>query len=159
VDELRSLLVQLVVNEMTKVSVLNAGVGGSALSFANDLVATQGDLKKHAEEASVSVEANSILGNQMDRGDGVESMVALRTLAMEFLWKFKAEVDRVICFELGFRVKASRDLRRRMRWVFSQLGLKPKDQFGCKMRGRCKPRSRGLSVTPQKRRRRETRTK
>jgi hypothetical protein len=39
VDELRSLLVQLVVKEMSEDSVLNTKVGGSALSFANDLVA------------------------------------------------------------------------------------------------------------------------
>jgi hypothetical protein len=60
VDELRSLLAQLIVKEMSEVSILNIGVGGSALSFANDLVATQGDLKKHAEEALVFVEVDSI---------------------------------------------------------------------------------------------------
>jgi hypothetical protein len=142
VNELRSLLAQLVAKERPEDSVLNAGVGGSVPSFANDLVAPQGDLKKHVEEAPVSVEANSVLGNQLDRGGGVESMAALRTLEMEFLGKFRAEVDRVICFGLGFRVKASRDLRRRMGWVFSRLGLKPKFQFGCKLRGRRKPRLR-----------------
>jgi hypothetical protein len=99
-------------------------------------------LKKHTEEAPVSVEVDSVLGNKLDRGGGVESMVALRTLVMEFLRKFRAEVDRVICFGLGFRVKASRDLRRRMGWVFARLGLKSKVQFGCKMTGRCKPRAR-----------------
>ena len=67
-------------------------------------------------------------------------MAALRRLAMEFLGKFRAEVDRVICFGLGFRVKASRDIRKRMGWVFSRLGLKPKLHFGCKLRGRRKPR-------------------
>jgi hypothetical protein len=141
VDELRSLLAQLVVKEMPEVSILNAGVSGSVPSFANDLIAPQRDLKKqkHAEEAPVSVEADSVLGNQLDRGGGVESMTALRSWAMEFLGKFRAEMDRVICFGLGFRVKASKDLRRRMWWVFSRLGLKPKDQIGSKWR---KPRSR-----------------
>jgi hypothetical protein len=86
----------------------------------------------------------------MDRGCGVESMAALGTLVMEFLGKFRVEVDRVICFGLGFRVKASRDLRKRMGWVFSRLGLKPKDQFGCKIRGRHKPRSRGLRLVQVK---------
>jgi hypothetical protein len=118
-------------------------VNGSVPSFANDLIAPQGDLKKqkHAEEVPVSVEADFVLGNQLDRGGGVESMVALRSWAMEFLGKLKAKMDRVICFGLGFRVKASRDLRRRMGWVFSRLGLKPKDQIGSKMRGKRKPRS------------------
>jgi hypothetical protein len=142
VDELRSLLAQLAGKELPEDSVLNAGVGGSAPFLAIDLVAPQGDVKKHTEEAPVSVEADSVLGNQLDRGGGVVSMAALRTLAMEFLGKFKAEVDRVICFGLGFGVKASRAVRRRMGWVFSRLGLKPKVQFGCKMLGRCKPRSR-----------------
>jgi hypothetical protein len=141
-NELRSLLAQLVAKERPEDSVLNARVGGSVPSFANDLVAPQGDLKKHVEEAPVSMEADSVLGNQLDRGGGVESMAALRTLEMEFLGKFRAVVDRVICFGLGFRVKASRDLRRRMGWVFSWLGLKPKFQFGCKMTGRRKPRLR-----------------
>jgi hypothetical protein len=142
VDELRSLLAQLAGKELPEDSVLNAGVGGSAPFSAIDLVAPQGDVKKHTEEAPVSVEVDSVLGNQLDRGGGVVSMAALRTLAMEFLGKFRAEVDRVICFGLGFGVKASRAVRRRMRWVFSRLGLKPKVQFGCKMLGRCKPRSR-----------------
>jgi hypothetical protein len=142
VDELRSLLAQLAGKELPEDSVLNAGVGGSAPFSAIDLVAPQGDVKKHTEEVPVSVEADSVLGNQLDRGGGVVSMAALRTLAMEFLGKFRAEVDRVICFGLGFGVKASRAVRRRMGWVFSRLGLKPKVQFGCKVLGRCKPRLR-----------------
>ena len=95
--------------------VVNAGVGGSALSFANVLIAPQGDLKKNVAEVPVSVEARSVLGSQLSWGGGVGTMEALRTLAMKFLGKFRVEVDRVICFGLGFRVKASRDLRRRMR--------------------------------------------
>jgi hypothetical protein len=115
-------------------------VGGSAPSFANVLVAPLGDLKPYAVEAPVSVEERFDLGSNLSRGGGVELMAALRRLTMEFLGKFRAEVDRVICFGLGFRVKASRELRKRMGWVFSRLGLKPKIHFGCKLRGRRKPR-------------------
>ena len=116
-------------------------MGVSAPSFANILVVPQGDLKTYGVETPISVEAHSVLGSHLSRGGGVESMAALRMLAMEFLGKFRVKVDRVICFALGFRVKASRDLRR-MGWVFSRLGLKPKFQFGCKLRGRHKTRSR-----------------
>jgi hypothetical protein len=38
----------------------------------------------------------------------------------------RAEVDRVIFFGLGLKIKASRDLRKKMARVFSWLGLKPK---------------------------------
>ena len=127
-DELRRFLAQLAVKEMLEVFV--------APPFAKALVATQGVLKKLVEEAPVLEEARSVLGSQLSRGGGVESLADLRTWAMEFLGKFRAEVDRVICFGLGFRIKASRGLRRRMGWVFSRLGLKPKLQFGCKLRGR-----------------------
>jgi hypothetical protein len=39
---------------------------------------------------------------------------ALRCLAMEFLAKVRAGVGQVIFFGLGLKVKASRDIRRRM---------------------------------------------
>jgi hypothetical protein len=140
VDELRGLLAQLIAKEVPEDSVINAGVGGSAPSFANVLAAPLGDLKPYAVEAPVSVEERSNLGSTLARGGGVELMAALRRLTMEFLGKIRAEVDRVICFGLGFRVKASRELRKRMGWVFSRLGLKPKLHFGRKLRGRRKPR-------------------
>jgi hypothetical protein len=140
VDELRSLFAQLVAKDMPEDSVVNAGVGGSAPSFTKILVAPLGDLKSYVVEALVFVEVCSDLGSHLSWGSGVESMAALRRLAMEFLGKFRAEVDRVICFGLGFRVKASRDIRKRMGWVFSRLGLNPKLHFECKLRGRRKPR-------------------
>jgi hypothetical protein len=138
-DELRSLLAQLVAKEMPEVSVINARVGGSVPSFANVLAAPLGDLKSYIVEALISMEVRFDLGSHLSWGGSIESMVALRRLAMEFLGKFRAEVDRFICFGLGFRVKASRDIRKRMGWVFSRLGLKPKRHFGCKLRGRRKP--------------------
>jgi hypothetical protein len=138
-DELRSLLAQLVAKEMPEVSVINARVGGSAPSFANVLTAPLGDLKSYIVEALISMGVRFDLGSHLSRGGSIESMVALRRLAMEFMGKFRAEVDRFICFGLGFRVKASRDIRKRMGWVFSRLGLKPKLHFGCKLRGRSKP--------------------
>jgi hypothetical protein len=140
VDELQSLLAQLVAKEMLEDSVVIARVGGSAPSFANVLTAPLGDLKPYVVEAPVSVEVHSDLGSHLSQGGSVESMAALRRLVMEFLGKFRAEVDLVICFGLGFRVKASMDIRKRMGWVFSRLGLKPKLHFGCKLRGRRKPR-------------------
>jgi hypothetical protein len=132
VDELRSLLAQVGVKEKSEVSVGNAGgFCGNAPSFANVLVVPLGGLKLHVVEASVSG-----LGSHLPwDGGGVDSMAALRRLAMEFLGKLRAEVDRVICFGLGFKVKASRDLRERIGWVFSRLGLKPKLHFGFKLRG------------------------
>ena len=45
---------------------------------------------------------------------------------MEFLAKMRAEVDRVIFFGLGLKIKASRDIRKRLVRVFSRLGPKPK---------------------------------
>jgi hypothetical protein len=65
-------------------------------------------------------------------------MEAMRILAMEFLGKVRAEVDWVIFFELGLKIKASRDIRKRMVWAFSRLGLKPKLILGLNLRGRRK---------------------
>jgi hypothetical protein len=45
-------------------------------------------------------------------------------------------MDRVICFGLGFKLKTTRELRKRMGWVSSLLGLKPKHHFGFNLRGR-----------------------
>jgi hypothetical protein len=139
-DKLRSLLAQFVAKEMPEDSVVNVKVGHSAPSFTNVLTAPLEDLKPYVVEAPVSMEVRSDLGSHLSGGSGIESIMALRRLAMKFLGKFRAEVDQVICFGLGFRVKASRDIRKRMGWVFSQLGLKPKLHFGCKLRGRRKPK-------------------
>jgi hypothetical protein len=135
VDELRGLLAQLIAKELPEDFVVNAGVGGSALSFTNVLAAPLGDLKPYAVEAPISVEERSNLGSTLARGGGVELMATLRRLTMEFLRKIRVEVDRVICFGLGFRVKASKELRKRMGWVFSRLGSKPKFHFGRELRG------------------------
>ena len=67
---------------------------------------------------------------------------------MDFLAKVRAEVDWVIFFGLGLKVKASRDIRRRMVWVFSRLGLKPKLLLGCNLRGKRNLRGR-LNLRPR----------
>jgi hypothetical protein len=107
-------------------------VGGSAPPFEDALL--------FVVEAPVSVEVCSDLGSHPPLGGGVDLTAALRELAMDFLMKLRVEVDRVICFGLGFKIKATRDLRKRMGWIFSRLGLKPKLQFGFSLRGRCKPK-------------------
>jgi hypothetical protein len=122
-------------------------VGGSTPSFTDVLVAPPSGLKSYVVEAPVSVEACSDVGSHLPLGSGVNLMVALRRLAMEFLVKLRVEVDQVICFGLGFKFKASRDIRKRMGWVFSRLGLKPKLHFGFKLRGRRKPS--GLNRKPK----------
>ena len=99
---------------MLEDSVINTGVGGSTPSFANVLTAPLGDFKPYVVEAPVSVEVHSDLGSHLSRGGVIESMAASRRLAMEFLGKFRVKVDWVIYFGLGFRVKASRDIRKRM---------------------------------------------
>jgi hypothetical protein len=147
VDELQSLIAQLVAKVMLEVPVVNAGVGGSMPSFADVLVAPSSGLKPYVVEAPISVEVCSDVGSHLPLGDGVDSMAALKGLAMEFLVKLRAEVDWMICFGLGFKFKASRDIRKRMGWVFSRMGLKPKLHFGFKLRGRCKPS--GLNRRPR----------
>jgi hypothetical protein len=134
VDELRSLITQLVA--LPEGFVVNAGVGVSAPSFVDVLAAPTGGLKPYVVEALVSVEVCFELGSHLPLGGSVESMAALSRLVTDFLVKFRAEVDRVVCFGLGFKLKASRELRKRMGWVFSQLGLKPKHHFGFNLRGR-----------------------
>ena len=62
VDELQSLLAQLVAKEMPEVFVVNVGVGGSVPSFANVLAAPLGDLKPYVVEVLVFVEVRSDLG-------------------------------------------------------------------------------------------------
>jgi hypothetical protein len=67
------------------------------------------------------------------------TMEALRCLVNDFLAKVRVEVDRVLFFGLGLKVDASSAIKRRMSWVLSRLGLKPKLLFGLKWRGRCRP--------------------
>jgi hypothetical protein len=69
----------------------------------------------------------------------------LRSLAMEFLAKIRVEVDRVLFFGLGLKIKASRDIRKRLGWACSQLGLKPKLFLG---RRRHKLKACGLLLRP-----------
>jgi hypothetical protein len=54
------------------------------------------------------------LGRGLPMGGCVYLSEALRCLAMEFLAKVRAGVGQVIFFGLGLKVKASRDIRRRM---------------------------------------------
>jgi hypothetical protein len=68
-------------------------------------------------------------------GGGDCLMEAMRILVMEFLAKVRAEVDRVIFFGLGLKIKASRDIRKRMVRAFSRLGLKPKLLLRLNFRG------------------------
>jgi hypothetical protein len=83
-------------------------------------------------------------------GGGAYLSEVLRCLAMEFLVKVRAEVDQVIFFGLGFKVKASRDIRRRMVRVFSRLGLKPKLLLGFNLRGTRKLKHfSGLNLRPR----------
>jgi hypothetical protein len=147
VDELQSLIAQLIAKVTPEVPVVNAGVGGSTSSFTDVLVAPLSGLKSYVVEALVFVEVCSNVGSHLPLDGGVNLMAALRRLAMEFLVKLRVEVDRVICFGLGFKFKASRDIRKRMGWVFSRLGLKPKLHFGFKLRGRHKPN--GLNRKPK----------
>jgi hypothetical protein len=58
----------------------------------------------------------------------------------------RAELDRVIFFGLGLKIKASRDIRKRMVWVFSRLGLKPKLLL---RRRKLKRKSYGLILRPR----------
>ena len=82
-------------------------------------------------------------------GGGDCLMETMRILAMEFLVKVRAEVDRVIFFGLGLKIKASRDIRKRMVWVFSRLGLKPKLLLGFNLRGRSRLKRSGRILRPR----------
>jgi hypothetical protein len=93
-------------------------------------------LKPHVVEAPVSMEVCSVLGSHLPLGGGVNLTVALSRLATDFLVKLRVEMDQVICFGLGFKLKTTRELRKRMGWVSSRLGLKPKHHFGFNLRGR-----------------------
>jgi hypothetical protein len=134
VDELRILVVHLVEKTLPVVPAVNAGEVGCASRSKSSVMEAQ---------APVS-DLGSSLRSRWPLPDC--SLEALRSLAMDFLAKVRAVVDRVIFFGLGLKVDASSDIRRRMGWVFSRLGLKPKILFGLKLRGRRK--TSGLSMLP-----------
>ena len=79
-------------------------------------------------------------------GGGACLTEVLRSLAMEFLAKMRAKVDWVIFFGLGLKIKASRDIRRRLVRAFSWLGLKPKLLLG---RRKLKRKACGFLLRPR----------
>jgi hypothetical protein len=146
VDELRLLITQLAAKVLPEVPIVNAGVAGSPPAFADVLVAPPGGVKSSLVETQDTMEVNSDLGRVPPMGGGFVWMEALRSMAMEFLAKVRADVDRVICFGLGLKINASKDIRSRLGRVFSRLGLKPKLLHGFILRGRRKRlTTRGLS--------------
>jgi hypothetical protein len=139
-DELRSLVAHLTETDLPKISVANAGeVGRSPLATVVAAV-PPGGLKSPVVEAQA----------QHRRPSPDCSLEALKSLAMVFLARIRAEVDRVIFFGLGLKVDTTRDIRSRLGRVLSRMGLKPKLLFGSNMRGRRKPR---CSVASRRRRR------
>jgi hypothetical protein len=129
-------MAQLVAKVLPVVPVVNAGVVGSPPTFADVLVAPPGGLKSSFVEAQASIEVSSGLGSVLPMGGGSFLTEALRSQAVEFLAKVRAEVDRVIFFGLGLKLNISKDITRRLGRVFSQLGLKPKLLLGVHLRGR-----------------------
>jgi hypothetical protein len=79
-------------------------------------------------------------------GGGARLTEVIRSLAMEFLAKLRTKVDRILFFGLGLKIKAFRDIRRRMVQALSRLGLKPKILVG-----RCKHKrmASGLVLRPK----------
>ena len=67
---------------------------------------------------------------------------------MEFLAKLRFEVDRILFFGLGLKIKATRDIRRRMVQALSRSGLKPKILVG---RRKHKRMASGLVLRPKSR--------
>jgi hypothetical protein len=143
VDELRTLLAHLV--EKVPPAVVIAGEVDSSPSFV-EVVTPPGGVKPPLMEAQAPVTDLGSRLRPLSTSSDCSSEV-LRQLAMDFLAKVRAEVDRILFFGLGLKIGPSRDIRRRMGRLFSQLGLKPKLLFGFKQRGRCK--SRGLSLRPR----------
>jgi hypothetical protein len=125
VDELRLLIAQLVAKVLPAVPIVNVGVAKSPPTFADVLVAPPGGVKSSLVETQDTMEVSFDLGRVPPMGGGSVWTEALRSLAMEFLAKVRAEVDRVICFGLGLKINASKDIRSRLGRVFSRLGLKP----------------------------------
>ena len=106
-DELRPLIVQLVAKVL--LAVVNDGVDGSLPSYAYVLAAPSGGMKSSCVEALASD-----LGRWLLMGGEACLMEALRSLVMEFLVKMRVEVDRVIFFGLGLKIKALRDIRKKV---------------------------------------------
>ena len=155
VDELRSLVKQIVERALPVAPAINAGEVGKMQSFEDPAVKAGEEFcasrsKSPVKELQASVLiAGSNLGLQWPWTDCV--MEAARSLAREFLAKIRAEVNQIIFFGLGVKVDASSGIWRRLGQVFSRLGLKPKLLFGDKWRGRRKacglrPRPRSLTV-------------
>jgi hypothetical protein len=105
--------------------IVNAGVDGSPSSYAEVLAAPLGGMKSSCVEALASD-----LGRWLPKGGGA----------------CLTEVDQVIFFGLGLKIKASRDIRRRLVRAFSQLGLKPKLLLG---RRKLKRKACGFLLRPR----------
>jgi hypothetical protein len=138
VDELRILIAHLVVVVLPTAPMENARVVGSPPPCADVSVASPRGLKLSTVEAWAFVEGCSDLGSHLPLGGNADSMEAMKSLARDFLAKVRAEVDRVIFFRLGLKIKATRVIRRKMARVFSRLSLKPNLFFGFNVRGRHK---------------------
>jgi hypothetical protein len=148
------LVAQLAERVLLVVPAINAEEVGKMQSFedpaekAGEMACASRSKSPVKEQASVMI-AGSNLGLQWPSPDC--AMEAVRSLAKDFLAKIRAEVDRIIFFGLGLKVDASSGIRRRLGWVLSRLGLKPKLLFCDKWRGRRKacglrPRPRSLAV-------------
>jgi hypothetical protein len=124
-------------------AVAYAGEEGSQHSFAEVLAAPLGSMKSPGVEGLASV-----LGSWLPMGGGAGLTEVLRSLAMEFLAKLRTEVDRILFFGLGLKIKATRDTRRRMVQALSRLGLKPKLLIG---RNKHKRKASGLVLRPKSR--------
>jgi hypothetical protein len=139
VEELRPLTAHLVVKVLP--TAVNARVDGSPSSYAEVLATPLGGMKSSCVEALASV-----LGRWLPMGGGACLTEVPRSLAMEFLAKMRAEVDRVIFFGLSLKIKASRDIRRRLVRALSRLGPKPKLLLG---RRKLKRKACGFLLRPR----------
>jgi hypothetical protein len=138
-EELRPLTAHLDTKFLPAVA--SAGEEGCQPSFAEVLAAPLGGMKSPGME-----DLASILGSWTSMGGGAGLTQVLRSLAMEFLAKLRTEVDRILFFGLGLKIKATRDTRRRMVQVLSRLGLKPKLLIG---RIKYKRKASGLVLRPK----------
>ena len=118
VDELRSLVKQIVERALSVASAINAGEVGKMQSFEDPAVkageefcASRSKLPVKESQASVLI-AGSNLGLQWPWIDC--AMEAARSLTREFLAKIRAEVDRIIFFGLGVKVDSSSGIWRRL---------------------------------------------
>jgi hypothetical protein len=122
-EELRPLTAHLDMKILPAVA--NAGEKVSQPSFVEVLAAPLGGMKSPGMEYSASV-----LGSWLPLGGRARLTEVMRSLAMEFLAKLRTEVDWILFFGLGLKIKASRDIRRRMVQALARLGLKPKILVG-----------------------------